>query len=169
MPDMLVKLYTLPDLAPLLAAQAAAAVDIRRCIPPEKHLVVDWVRERWSPTWASECDVAFTRQPPACFVAVVDGHPVGFACYDTTARGFFGPIGVDEAYRRRGIGEALLVMALDAMLQGGYGYAIIGGVGPADWYAKLVGATIIPDSTPGVYRGMLRQPPAPEEDRPHAE
>lgn len=36
-----------------------------------------------------------------------------------------------------------------------YGYAIIGWVGPAEFYAKAVGAVEIPDSTPGVYRGML--------------
>ena len=32
---------------------------------------------------------------------------------------------------------------------------IIGGVGPAEFYAKIVGATIIEDSTPGMYRGLL--------------
>lgn len=37
----------------------------------------------------------------------------------------------------------------------GYGYAIIGGVGPADFYAETVGATPIEGSDPGIYRGML--------------
>ena len=43
----------------------------------------------------------------------------------------------------------------------GYGYAIIGDVGPSAFYEKSVGATVIPDSEPGVYRGMLR-PPRPK-------
>jgi hypothetical protein len=37
----------------------------------------------------------------------------------------------------------------------GYGYAIIGGVGPAEFYAKTVGAIAIEGSEPGVYRGLL--------------
>ena len=37
----------------------------------------------------------------------------------------------------------------------GYAYGIIGGVGPAEFYAKTVGATLIPDSTPGIYTDML--------------
>jgi len=28
-------------------------------------------------------------------------------------------------------------------------------VGPAEFYAKTVGATLIPDSTPGIYRDYL--------------
>jgi hypothetical protein len=38
----------------------------------------------------------------------------------------------------------------------GYGYAIIGDVGPAEFYRKTVGAVEIPDSTPGIYKGMVR-------------
>lgn len=163
MPDMLVKLYTLPDVTSVLAAQSQAGIDVHRCIAPEKHVVIDWARTTWGVTWASECEVAFARQPPSCFVAVMDRRPVGFSCYDTTARGFFGPIGVCEDYRGRGVGEALLLVALHAMAAHGYGYAIIGGVGPADWYTKAVGATLIPDSMPGMYRGMLRTEPAKED------
>jgi hypothetical protein len=40
----------------------------------------------------------------------------------------------------------------------GYGYAIIGWGGPAEFYRKIVGAVEIPnsDSTPSVYKTMLR-------------
>lgn len=38
----------------------------------------------------------------------------------------------------------------------GYAYAIIGGVGPAAFYEKTVGAILIPDSAPGVYRDFLQ-------------
>jgi len=37
----------------------------------------------------------------------------------------------------------------------GFGYAIIGGVGPAAYYSKAVGAVPIEGSEPGVYRGLL--------------
>jgi hypothetical protein len=38
----------------------------------------------------------------------------------------------------------------------GYGYAIVGHAGPTEFYRKTVGAIDIADSTPGVYKGMLR-------------
>jgi hypothetical protein len=44
---------------------------------------------------------------------------------------------------------------LEDMRQAGYGYAIIGGVGPAEFYAKTVGAVAIEGSEPGIYRGLL--------------
>ena len=37
----------------------------------------------------------------------------------------------------------------------GYGYAIIGDVGPSAFYEKTVGAMPIPNSAPGIYAGML--------------
>ena len=37
----------------------------------------------------------------------------------------------------------------------GYAYAIIGAAGPVEFYAKAVGATVIPDSSPGVYADLL--------------
>lgn len=156
MPDMLVKLYTLPDVQPLIAALRAAGVTIRRAIAPEKHVVVDWVREQWGLPWASECEVAFTNHPASCFVAVENQRLVGFACYDATCKNFFGPTGVDPALRGRKIGQALLLASLHAMAADGYAYAIIGGVGPAEFYAKTAGAVLIEDSTPSIYGGMLR-------------
>ena len=70
---------------------------------------------------------------------------VGFACYDTSARGFFGPTGVDETARGGGIGHALLLASLLDMRAQGYGYAIVGDVGPVDFYVRAVGATPIAD------------------------
>ena len=49
----------------------------------------------------------------------------------------------------------LLFACLEDMRQQGFGYAIIGGVGPAEFYAKAVGAVAIDGSEPGIYRGLL--------------
>ena len=155
MPDMLVKLYELPDLAPALQRQAAAGITIRRAIPPEMHIVTDWVRQHFSNAWASETTIAFSRQPLSVFLAVEDDQLIGFACYDATHKNFFGPTGVAEEKRGHGTGAALLLACLHAMLAAGYGYAIIGAAGPTDFYTKIVNATVIPDSWPGVYRGLL--------------
>lgn len=158
MSDMLVKLYTLPELAPALARQWGHGIEIRRAVVPEMHLVVEWVRTHWRAAWASECEIAFARQPVSCFVAIEGERLIGFACHDVTSRNFFGPLGVLESHRGRDTGAALLLACLHAMAAQGYAYAIIGAVGPADFYTKTVGATIIPDSAPSVLRGMLRTP-----------
>ena len=153
MPDMPVKLYELPPLQPQLEQN----ITIRRVLVAEKHIVLAWIRSHFSEYWVSETDITFTQQPPSCFIATQDSEMLGFACYDATSKGFFGPTGVSEQARGKGTGKALLIATLHDMLAQGYGYAIIGGVGPADFYSKAVGATSIPDSSPGVYKGMLEK------------
>lgn len=156
MTDMLVKLYELPDLAPALERTTAAGVTIRRGLAPEKHVVLAWIGEHFGPHWVSETDISFARLPVSVFLAVEGELLIGFACYDTTARGVFGPTGVGEAARGKGAGAALLLACLHDMRAQGYAYGIIGGTGPQDFYAKVCGATVIPDSKPGMYAGLLR-------------
>lgn len=155
MPDMLVKLYNLPDWSSLRIQLTTQGIDIRRCIAPEKHIVVNWVRQVFGDLWASETDVAFSNHPVSCYIATHEKHIIGFGCYDATCRNFFGPTGVAESERGRGIGKALLLSCLDSMRADGYGYAIIGAAGPTLFYEKAVGAVSIEDSQPGIYRGML--------------
>jgi ribosomal protein S18 acetylase RimI-like enzyme len=153
--DMLVKLYALPDSRPAYDRLHQAGIVMRRALAPEKHKVIAFVRQTFSEAWASEAEVAFSRQPVSCFIAVQQKKVIGFACHDATCPNFFGPTGVDPNARKSGIGKALLFACLEAMKQQGFGYAIIGGVGPAEFYAKAVGAVAIEGSEPGVYRGLL--------------
>ena len=160
--DMLVQLLKLPANQPLIEHQRAAGVIIKRGSSFEMTPVVDFVRSNWNQVWADEVTIAFTRQPVCVFIALRDGDVVGFAAYEATRRNFLGPMGVLERERGKGIGEALLIAALHAMRDMGYAYAIIGGVGPADFYARIAGAMPIPGSTPGIYAGQLRSAaPAP--------
>jgi GNAT superfamily N-acetyltransferase len=153
--DMLVRLYDLPESGALYARAAANGVVLRRARAFEKHTVVEFARAQFSEKWASEVEVALTRQPVACFIATRDSRILGFACYDTTQRGFFGPTGVIEEVRGIGLGKALLFMSLEALRDIGYAYAIIGGVGPKEFYAKACGAIEIPGSDPGTYKDLL--------------
>ena len=155
MPDMLVKLYNLPDSRPTYAALAAQNITLRRALAPETGKIIDWIRQHFGDGWASEAACSLARTPAALFVAHKDKTLLGFACYDAVCRNFFGPTGVDESCRGQGIGKALLLRTLEQMRDDGYGYAIIGWVGPAAFYEKAVGASIIEDSEPGVYRGLL--------------
>jgi hypothetical protein len=158
MADLLVKLYELPDVGPRLRALGDWGVVVRAAMPYEKTQVVTWVRERFGDNWADESEVAFSRLPVGCYIAVADGRLAGFACHDCTCPNFFGPMGVDAAARGRGMGSALLLCCLHAMAADGYAYAIIGGVGGAGdgaIYRQVAGAVDIAGSTPGVYRARL--------------
>jgi GNAT superfamily N-acetyltransferase len=157
MPDMLVKLYTLPPLETVIAQQQAQGIEIRRAIAPEKHIVADWVARHFHPRWASETEIAFANKPNSCYLALEDQRLLGFACHDATYRNFFGPTGVTDAARGRGTGRALLLACLHAMYGLGYAYAIIGAAGPTDFYTRCCGAVVIEDSAPGPYRNMLRE------------
>lgn len=157
MGDLLVRLYDLPEF-PSEAKVVAAGVTVRRALPPERHVVTDWVGKHFSSNWVAEVEAAMSRLPVTCWIAVKDGKLLGFACHDATAKGFFGPTGVDEAARGQGIGEVLLISTLRGMREAGYAYAVIGGAGPVEFYQKRLDASVIPGSTPGIYKGMLRQP-----------
>ncbi len=154
--DYLVNLSVLEPNAVLEERMKDAGVTIRRALAPEAKLVTKWVADEFGDGWASETAVALTRQPPTCFIATRNQKLIGFACHESIARGFFGPTGVGTEARGLGIGHALLVACLFDLRTMGYGYAIIGDVGPAAFYEKAVGAMPIPNSAPGVYAGMLK-------------
>lgn len=155
MPDMLVKLYELPPLEPALDRAARAGYAIHRALSFDKPATLAWVQSAFC-SWTAEVEAAFAHTPVTCFVAQREHAVVGFACYDATCPNFFGPTAVAESERGRGVGRALLLAALHAQQAQGYAYAIIGGVGPADYYQKAVGAVVIEGSTPGIYVGRPR-------------
>jgi GNAT superfamily N-acetyltransferase len=155
--DMLVRLYDLPPLQPRLARMAAQNITIRRPRAYEKSLLVGWVERGFSRGWASECDVCFAHLPVSAHIAIYENEIVGFSCHESTYRNFFGPIGVAEGFRNRGVGHCLLLTSLHAMQEMGYAYAIIGGPTSAvEFYRHAVGAMPIEGSTPGIYVNRLR-------------
>jgi len=159
MQDMLVRLYDLPDHSSLIKKLNEEGIIIRRPLAAEKFIIVEWITKHFGTGWASEAEVSFSYQPIANFIAIQNGQILGFACYDSCYRNFFGPTGVEENQRGRGIGKALLMECLYSMKSQGYAYAIIGGVGPAEYYAKAVGAELIEGSNPGIYNGIMSEVP----------
>ncbi len=155
MPDMLVKLYELPDESALLEELSSQGLAVRRAMAPDKFRVVPWVQEHSSLSAAGEADVCFARSPISCFIATRGADIIGYACYDATCKYLFGPTRVLDDCQGKGIGKALLIRCLRAMREEGYAYAIIGGVGPAAFYEKAVGAVMIEGSKPGIYRDFL--------------
>ncbi len=147
---MIVRLYALPPLSDALQGVAGRGIEVRRPRPGEHDALVAWVNAIF-PTWVAELRTALAASPPTCYAAFDGATPVGFAAFDATCANFFGPMGVDPARRRAGIGRALLLSALHAQREQGYAYAIIGGVGPAQYYEQQVAAQLIDGSTPGIY------------------
>jgi predicted N-acetyltransferase YhbS len=147
---MLVRLYDLPDAQPYYD-RAAAAIDIRRANPWERSAVRGFIETTFGARWADEAELAFVRQPISVFVAMQGKEIAGFAAYEVSTRNYFGPTGVREELRGKGIGAALLFRCLHSMRELGYAYAIIGGVGPAAFYEKVCGAFVIPGSERGIY------------------
>jgi len=151
--DLLVPLYKLPPRTE--GESPAPGVNIRRANSFELTAITDFIRDEFSQGWADETAVVFGRQPIPCFIATEKRKVIGFATVDSTRRGFFGPTGVAKSQRGRGIGKALLIASLWDLWDMGYAYAIIGAAGPVDFYVKTVNASVIPDSTPGVYADMI--------------
>ncbi|UCD79704.1 MAG: GNAT family N-acetyltransferase [Desulfobacterales bacterium] len=156
MPDMLIKLYDLEDDWSFMAKQKERGTTIRKPIGPEVDFIVSWVSDQFGAGWAAETDLAMSNRPRSCFAAVKDSMIIGFACYDATALGFFGPIGVAPSHRRKGTGTALMTACLLDMKLKGYGYAVVGGVTDTEYYIKTAQAVEIPDSTPGIYGKKLK-------------
>ena len=142
--DLLVNLYDM-GAAPLPAEEG---LSVRRALSPDRDKVLAFVRAHW-PGWESECACAFGGQPPCCFLALRGGELVGFACYDATARGYFGPIGVRPGAGGGGVGRRLLYAALEGMREAGYGYAVVGWMDSAlGFYQHSVKCFPIPESQP---------------------
>lgn len=129
---------------------------IKRVLSPNSDAVLDFISTHFSKGWVSEAKAGLYNNNPTCFIAVDSNNIIGFACYDATAKGYFGPTGVDEAYRGQSVGKALLLHTLTAMRYDGYGYAIIGGVKPMTrkFYAKSSGAVAIENSK-NIYQRMI--------------
>lgn len=166
MADMLVNLYNLPPLVEHVDLPVGG-VRVVRAHPADARRVLRFVEanvaEHWpdeSPeNWLGETTAALANHPPTVFVAVRDRSIVGFACYDATAKGYFGPTGVITDLQRTGIGRALLLCALHAMRGDGYGYAVIGW--PAKeavgFYEHTVNAWQIPVSGPDLYERLIER------------
>jgi len=155
MADMLVSLLNLPEGREEIDRLSSDGITIRRANNYERSVLRRFILNTFSEVWADEVMAAFAQHPVTCFIATHEKKIIGFAAYECTRRNFFGPMGVNPDCRGKGIGKALLLTSLRAMLELGYAYAVIGGVGPTDFYASCAGAIPIPDSTPGVYTDML--------------
>jgi len=154
MPDLLVNLLKLPP-EPAVDESTQPQIVIRRAQTFELTAVRTYAEQNFSVSWADEISVGFANKPVSVYIAVREKEIIGFAAYECTRRAFFGPAGVTEAARGRGVGKALLLACLHGLREMGYVYGIIGHAGPIEFYQKTVGAIVIPNSDPGIYTNLL--------------
>jgi mycothiol synthase len=70
------------------------------------------------------------------------GHTIGFACHSVNRAGWVGPIGVDPAHQRGGVGAAMLSALCTDLQAAGHADAEIAWIGPIGFYAKTAGAAV---------------------------
>ncbi|MEW8051658.1 MAG: GNAT family N-acetyltransferase [Candidatus Thiodiazotropha sp.] len=153
--DMLIKLFNMDIDWSFISQQAQQQVVIRKPIGPDQKAILNWAENHFPQTWLGEIQRALNNTPCSCFIAQRDSSLLGIACYDATALGFFGPLGVVESARGKGIGTSLTKACLLDMRLKGYGYAVVGMAGSADFYRKIANGIEIPDSNPGIYQSTL--------------
>lgn len=158
MTDMIVNLYNEREL-PDEKSINKKGIYIQRALVIDRQDICQFVKDNFQDIcsgWVDECASSLYRQPPSCFIAIRAKSIIGFSCYDSTAKGMLGPIGVTEEYRNLGIARNLLSRCIEAMKMDGYAYAIIGWVSSTEFYEKICGAVALPDSFSGVYSRMIK-------------
>ncbi len=157
MADMLVKLYNIPYSHDIEENIFKSGIRIKKALAPDRSRIIAFSRTCAKDDYSDEVQAAFSNNPITCYIATRGKEIMGFACYEATARNFFGPMAVLESKRKKGVGKALLLKALESMRELGYAYAIIGW--PANsavsFYKKCVDAIMIDEKFPGVYKRMI--------------
>lgn len=154
--DMIVNLY-LKDIW-----HTNGKCDIRHIFPSDKDRLLSFIQSEFpnEKGWVMEAEHGWYEG--TVVIAVENMNIVGFACYDCSGKGYFGPFGVASAYRGKHIGIELMYAVFDAMKQKGYGYAVIGWVSdnregsPTEFYKKWAMASYIPHSDPHYTKYMQK-------------
>ena len=126
MADMLVKLYNIPYSHDIEENLSKSGIRIKKALAPDRSKIIAFARTCAKDDYSDEVQAAFSNNPITCYIATRGKEISGFACYEATARNFFGPMAVLESERKKGIGKALLLKSLESMQELGYAYAIIG-------------------------------------------
>ena len=157
MADMLVKLYNIPCSHDIEENLSKSGIRCKKALAPNRSKIIAFVKTCAKDDYSDEVRAAFSNNPATCYIATREKELIGFACYEVTARNFFGPMAVLESERKKGVGGALLLRALESMRELGYAYAIIGWPtkSAVSFYKKSVDAIMIDENSSGVYKRMI--------------
>jgi len=122
--------------------------DYERVQPKDFDKTFDFVKQHFpNNTWAEEVKFSFRLQPPSTFIAKdAKNEIVGWATHSQFFPGSFGPTGVDESLRGKGIGTELFLWCLWDIKQNGLDTCEIMWVNgdTIKFYSKVSGAYISP-------------------------
>jgi mycothiol synthase len=121
---------------------ASEGITVRRANASDVSTTAAFVLQTFNRGWQIEVEETRRFTPPPLNIAMYQEQVVGFAAYDVTGYGRFGPTGTRPDMRQRGIGGVLLKMCLQQMLDRGDSTAEIAWAGPVAFYTKEVGANI---------------------------
>lgn len=157
MADMLVKLYDIPFSYALEERLSEEGIRIKKALAPDRSRIIEFSKICAKDDYSDEVNAAFCNNPITCYIATKEKKIIGFACYEATAKNFFGPMAVLDSERKKGVGKALLLRSLGSMQELGYAYAIIGwpAKSAVEFYKKCAGAVMIDESSSGVYKRMI--------------
>lgn len=118
-------------------------IKARRALPDDLIGVRALLSRFWA-AWDHEVSSTFINDPISTFVALSGKKVVAFSSYEGNNRGtaWFGPMGTDPEYRKRGIGELLCLSCLHDLKEKGHRTAVIPWVGPVHFYARVCRAEI---------------------------
>lgn len=141
--DMLVHLKTASlDTAAAVDELARENIHIRRATGQEISSVSAFALQYFSRAWQLEVEESRRFPVLPVNIALHAGSVAGFAVYDVTGYGRFGPTGTRPDMRKHGIGGVLLKECCRQMLERGDETAEIAWAGPLGFYLKQVGAQI---------------------------
>ncbi|MHB9032659.1 MAG: GNAT family N-acetyltransferase, partial [Anaerolineae bacterium] len=121
---------------------AQSRIEIRRATTQDIPAAAAFALQNFSRGWQLEVEDALRFPTPPVNLAIKDGSIVGFAVYDVTGYGRFGPTGTRVDMRKQGIGGVLLKECCRQMQARGDTVAEIAWAGPVSFYLKEVNAQI---------------------------
>ena len=93
-------------------------------------------------TWVAEAGRGIEHGACHAAVETATGRLAAFACHSVNRAGWFGPTGTDPAFRRRGVGAALLSACATDLAVAGYPDVEVAWIGPFGFYARTAGAAV---------------------------
>ncbi|WP_052504379.1 GNAT family N-acetyltransferase [Rossellomorea aquimaris] len=124
------------------------AVQISPVQAEDENELLMWVEGHFGKPWSKTLLQAFQSSGDSIPIikAKEKGELIGFAAFDVykNKKGIYGPMGVLQATRHKGVGKGLLYHALQGMQEKGYMYAVLKEAGPIEFYEKMCNAKLIP-------------------------
>lgn len=114
-------------------------VVFRKAELSEKGFIENWVKRNFGGFWAYEAGEGLKGGASKVWIAEEGGEVLGFSVYGALEPNWFGPIGVLEKARRRGIGSILLFKCLASIRGEGFGEAVIPWTSHLFFYTQIPG------------------------------